>query len=279
MRQDYPNQEIIVVDNHSQDQTAEIVREEFPSVKLLIADRNLEFAKGMNWGNSQCQGEYICVLNCDLVLEDGAIRRFVEHLEISPFIAIVGSVIETKGSINWYADTFLLNGRIGSRADLLREARLCAAPCGAGFLIRKSVINEMGYLFDEGFISNWEDHDLGLRCWLQGYFVLHIPETGLYHDGGGAYGFLNPKRDVSIIRNTLLTYFKSFAWGNFLRAFVTTALTCVTLPRIRGLFWFLGSFWKYLPVRAALQRQRQISDTWLRILTSGIVSLKIDQKK
>ena len=279
LRQDYPNLEIIVVDNQSQDQTVEIVREEFPSVKLLIADRNLEFAKGMNWGCSQCQGEYICVLNCDLVLEDGAIRRFVEHLEISPFIAIVGSVIETKGSIIWYADTFLLNGRIGSSADLLREVRFCAAPCGAGFLIRKSVINEMGYLFDEGFISNWEDHDLGLRCWLQGYLVLHIPETGLYHDGGGAYGFLNPKRDVSIIRNTLLTYFKSFAWGNFLRAFVTTALTCTTLPRIRGLFRFLGSFWKYLPVRAALQRQRQISDTWLRILTSGIVGLKIDQKK
>jgi len=279
LRQDYPNLEIIVVDNQSQDQTVEIVREEFPSVKLLIADRNLEFAKGMNWGSSQCQGEYLCVLNCDLVLEDGAIRRFVEHLEISPFIAIVGSVIETKGSIIRYADTFLLNGTIGSSADLLREVRLCAAPCGAGFLIRRSVIDEMGYLFDEGFISNWEDHDLGLRCWLQGYLVLHIPETGLYHDGGGAYGFLNPKRDVSIIRNTLLTYFKSLAWGNFLRAFVTTALTCTTLPRIRGLFRFLGSFWKYLPVRAALQRQRPISDTWLRILTSGIVSLKIDQKK
>ena len=279
LRQNYPNLEIIVVDNQSQDQTVEIVREEFPSVKLLIADRNLEFAKGMNWGCSQCQGEYICVLNCDLVLEDGAIRRFVEHLEISPFIAIVGSVIETKGSIIRYADTFLLNGRIGSSADFLQGTRFCAAPCGAGFLIRKSVIDKMGYLFDAGFISNWEDHDLGLRCWLQGYLVLHISETGLYHDGGGAYGFLNPKRDPLIIRNTLLTYFKSFGWGNFLRAFVTTALTCTTLRRIWGLFRFLGSFWKYLPVRAALQRQRQISDTWLSILTSGIVGLKIDQKK
>jgi GT2 family glycosyltransferase len=278
-RQDYPNWEIVVVDNQSQDQTVEIIRKEFPAVKLLIADRNLEFAKGNNWGCSQCRGEYIYVLNSDVVLEEGAMRRFVEHIEISPSIASVGSVIDTKGSILWYADTFLINGIIGTRADLLQGARFCAAPCGAGFLIRKSVIDEMGYLFDEGFISNWEDHELGLRCWLHGYLVLHIPEKGLYHDGGGAYGFLNPKRDALIIRNTLLTYFKIFTWGSFMKAFAITARNCTSLPRIWGVVRFLGSFWKYLPARAALQRQRQISDAGLHILTSGMVTLIFDKEK
>jgi GT2 family glycosyltransferase len=137
----------------------------------------------------------------------------------------------------------------------------------------------MGYLFDEGFVSNWEDHELGLRCWLHGYLVLHIPETGLYHDGGGAYGFLNPKRDPLIIRNTLLTYFKIFGWGSFFQAFIKTALTCTTFRRMWGLLRFLGSFWKYFAARAALQRQRQISDARLQILTSGVVGLIFDQEK
>jgi len=219
------------------------------------------------------------VLNSDVVLVEGAIRRFVEHLEILPDIAIVGSVIETKGSIMWYADIYWINGGIGTHTDLLRGTRFCSAPCGAGFLIRKSIIDEMGYLFDEGFISNWEDHELGLRCWLHGYLVLHIPEKGLYHYGGGAYGFLNPKRDALITRNTLLTYFKIFGWISFMRALVVTARNCTNLSRIWGMVRFMGSFWKYLPSRAALQRQRKISDGKLHVLTSGIVSLILDKEK
>jgi GT2 family glycosyltransferase len=54
-QQDYPNLGIVVFDNHSQDQTVAIIREEFPRVKLLVADRNLEFAKGNNWGSSHCR--------------------------------------------------------------------------------------------------------------------------------------------------------------------------------------------------------------------------------
>jgi GT2 family glycosyltransferase len=179
-------------------------------------------------------------------------------------------MIETRGSVTRYADTFIINGLIRSSDKLLVGERFSSAPCGTGFLIRRSAIDDLGYLFDVGFGSNWEDHDLGLRCWLNGYFVLHIPELGLYHYGGSSYGFAEPRRDSQIFRNTLLTYFKNFGIRLFCKAFFKTLLACTRPYRVLGVIRFLGIFWKFIPKRIALQRKRKIDDSVLQVLTSGI---------
>jgi GT2 family glycosyltransferase/SAM-dependent methyltransferase len=278
-RQDYANIEVVVVDNHSDDHTVDIIRGEFDHVKLVVMEQNLEFCKGNNWGSTKCQGEFICVLNADVVLEQGAIRRFVENMELSPHVAIVGSTIETKGSRTRYADTFMIDGVISNDEKLLAGKRFSSAPCGAGFMIRRSVIDELGYLFDEGFIANWEDHDLGLRCWLHGYFVLHIPELGLYHSGGSAYGLADPRRESQVFRNMLLTYFKNFGKRLFINAFLKTLTACTRPYRILGVVRFLGSFWKYIPERAALQKKRRIDDSVLQVATSGFLAMIPEDKR
>lgn len=271
--QDYPNIEVIVIDNHSHDHTVKIIREEFGQVNFFVMDQNLEFCKGNNFGISKCKGEFICVLNPDVVLEQGAIRRFVEHMELSPHIAVVGSNIETKGSATRYADTFIIDGLISNDEKLLAGERFSSAPCGAGFMIRKSVVSELGYLFDEGFVSNWEDHDLGLRCWLHGYVVLHIPELGLYHYGASAHGLADPRRESIIYRNMLLTYFKNFGKRLFFKTFLKTLMTCTRPYRMLGLMRFFGCFWKYIPERAALQRKRKVDDSVLQVATSGFLAV------
>ncbi len=278
-RQDYPNIEVVVIDNHSDDRTVEIIRGEFDHVNLHVMEQNLEFCKGNNRGLTKCRGQFICVLNADVVLEQGAIRRFVEHMELSPHVAIVGSTIETRGSTTRYADTFMIDGLISNDEKLLEGKRFSSAPCGAGFMIRRSVIDELGYLFDEGFISNWEDHDLGLRCWLHGHVVLHIPELGLYHSGGGAYGLADPRRESQVFRNMLLTYFKNFGKRLFLKAFLRTLMSCTRPYRILGVVRFLGSFWKYMPERAALQKKRKIDDSVLQVVTSGFWAVIPEDKK
>jgi GT2 family glycosyltransferase/SAM-dependent methyltransferase len=271
--QDYPNIEIIVIDNHSNDRTAKIIREEFGVVKLFVMEKNLQFCKGNNFGITKCKGDFICVLNADVVLEPGAVSRFVDHMDISPHIGVVGSSIETKGSRTRYADTFLIDGLISNDEKLLEGTRFSSAPCGAGFMIRRSVIDDLGYLFDEGFVSNWEDHDLGLRCWLHGHIVLHIPDLGLYHYGGSAYGLADPGRDALIFRNMLLTYFKNFGKRLFLQAFLKTLKACTNPHRIWGVVRFVGSFWRYIPERAALQSKRKIDDSVLQVVTSGFPAL------
>jgi len=268
-----------VIDNHSDDRTAEIIREKFGYVNLFVMEKNLEFCKGNNVGIAKCKGEFICVLNADVVLEREAIRRFVEHMEISPHVAVVGSSIETKGSRTRYADTFLIGGLIRNDEMLLADTRFSSAPCGAGFMIRRSAIDDLGYLFDEGFISNWEDHDMGLRCWLHGHIVLHIPELGLYHYGGSAYGLADPKRESQVFRNMLLTYFKNFGKRLFFKAFLKTLVSCTSPYRISGVIRFLSCFWKYIPERVALQRKRKIDDSVLQVVTSGFIAILPENKK
>jgi GT2 family glycosyltransferase len=200
-------------------------------------------------------------------------------MELSPHIAIIGSTIETKGSRTRYADTFIINGLISNDEKLLAGERFSSAPCGAGFMIRKSVVSELDCLFDEGFVSNWEDHDLGLRCWLLGYIVLHIPELGLYHYGGSAYGLADPKRESAMVRNMLLTYFKNFGKRLFLKAFLKTLGSCTRPYRILGLVRFLGCFWKYMPQRSTLQRKRKIDDSVLQVVTSGFLAIVPEDEK
>jgi GT2 family glycosyltransferase/SAM-dependent methyltransferase len=278
-RQDYPNIEVVVVDNHSDDHTAEIIREEFGNVKLFVMERNLEFCKGNNFGIARCKGDFICVLNADIVLERGAIRRFVEHMGISPHIAAVGSMIETRGSRTWYADTFIINGLILNDEKLLAGTCFSSAACGTCFMIRRSVVDDLGYLFDEGFVSNWEDHDLGLRCWLHGYAVLHIADLGVYHYGASAHGLADARRESQVFRNMLLTYFKNFGKRLFLKAFLKTLMACTRPYRIAGVIRFLGSFWKYIPERISLQRKRRIDDWTLQVMTSGFQAIIPGGKK
>jgi len=272
-QQDYTNIEVVVIDNRSDDHTAEIIREGFGYVNLFVMEKNFEFCKGNNIGIAKCKGEFICVLNADTVLERGAIRRFLEHMEISPHIAIVGSTIETRGSKTWYADTFIINGLISNNEKFLEGTRFSSAPCGAGFMIRRSVVDTLGYLFDEGFGSNWEDHDLGLRCWLHGYIVLHVAELGVYHYGASAHGLADPRRESQVFRNMLLTYFKNFGKRLFLKAFLKTLKVCTRPYRILGVARFIGCFWKYIPERIDLQRKRRIDDSVLQVVTSGVLAI------
>lgn len=277
-RQDYPNIEVVVVDNHSNDHTVEIIHKEFGHVKLFVMEENLEFCKGNNFGIAKCKGNFICVLNADIVLEQGAIRRLVEHMEISPFIAAVGSTIETRGSNTWYADTFIINGLICNDEKLLAGTCFSSAPCGTCFMIRRSVVDNLGYLFDEGFASNWEDHDLGLRCWLHGYIVLHIADSLVYHYGASTHGLANPRRESQIFRNMLLTYFKNFGKRLFVKAFCKTLFTCTRPYRIVGLMRFLGSFWRYIPERTSLQKKRKIDDSALQVITSGFKAIIVEDE-
>lgn len=274
MAQDYPNIEVIVVDNNSRDRTAEIVRDAYPGVKLLVLEENIGYCKANNLGLQHCNGDLIYVLNPDTVVEPGTVTHLVRELSISPHVAVVGCRIDTGGSPTRYADAFLVGRLIGSAEQYLDDGRrFMAAPCGTSFLIRRSVILKLGYLFDEGFVSDWEDHDLGLRCWLRGYVCLHTPYMGVFHVGSGSFGLQNRGRKARIMRNTLLTYFKNYGAFTFFKAMLRTLLGCRDGIGVLGVIWFLTSFWKYLHVHAQLQKDRRISDDDLKVIACGALAL------
>ena len=268
--QDYPNIEIVIVDNASQDATAQIIERDFPDVKLLRMSSNLDFCKGNNMGVPHCSGKYLFILNADTEIEPHTVTTLVDSIEDADNIAVAAPIISTKASWSRYANVFL-TGRITGNEALLSESRLIAAPCGASFLVKASVVKELGYLFDEGYVTNWEDHDFGLRCWLHGYACVHTPEPLVWHIGGGVYGLLNSKRYRKIVRNELLTYFKNLTIPSFAKAFLFRAAASVRrLNMLIGVFIFLRDFWKFIPERNRLQDARKIDEGLLKVLASGV---------
>lgn len=82
--------EVIVVDNASSDVSVEMVRSEFPEVRLIINDENLGFGRANNQGMRVARGRYFLLLNSDTIVIDDSIQRLVSFMESSPQIGIAG---------------------------------------------------------------------------------------------------------------------------------------------------------------------------------------------
>jgi len=82
--------QIVVVDNHSSDQSAEAIAALHPDICLVRSDKNLGFARGNNLGFRYAQGKYLVMLNSDTVVLPGAVQRLIEYLDEHPEIAAAG---------------------------------------------------------------------------------------------------------------------------------------------------------------------------------------------
>jgi GT2 family glycosyltransferase len=85
--------EIIVVDNDSQDDSVELVRNNFPTVRLICNSKNVGFAKACNQGIAATKTPYVLLLNSDCELKDDCITPLVQVLEEHQYIGITGSVL------------------------------------------------------------------------------------------------------------------------------------------------------------------------------------------
>ena len=100
-RTDYPNLEVILVDNCSTDGTPSYLRElqvEHPEIKVILNERNLGFAAGNNKGLAEATGEYLVLLNNDTVVTDGWASTLMRHLQRDPEIGIIGPVTDNIGN-------------------------------------------------------------------------------------------------------------------------------------------------------------------------------------
>ena len=152
--------EVVVVDNGSTDGTASFVREEFPSVRLQTAGRNLGFAPGVRFGALACRGETLVLLNNDTKVEKGWLSALVSALDGAPadVAAVTGRIDSWDGTKVDYRDTLLaFDGHAFQkdfgrpladvRDDLPGAARL--APCGGNMAMRKETFLAQGGFDDD----------------------------------------------------------------------------------------------------------------------------------
>ncbi len=196
--------EVIVVDNASQDGTAEMVRAEFPQVHLIINEQNLGYTKANNQGIRASRGKYVLLLNPDTVVLPGAIEELVAFAESHPEVGIIGpKLLNPDGSIQrsarslpdlgvgLFRNTPL--GRLFPNNPFVRrylltdfgydQVREVGWVSGAAMLIRREVLDKIG-LLDERFWAYCEDVDLCWRAWQAGFKVVFNPLATIIHKIG-----------------------------------------------------------------------------------------------
>ena len=197
--------EIIVVDNASEDGSCEMVKKEFPEVRLIQNKENLGFAKGNNVGLNEAKGEYIMILNSDTIIKEGAIEKLVKFLDTNENAAGVMPLLLNKDNsiqkdpiylrfpsplfvfINY--NSFFKKIAVNFFSDLLYSvndfSRVSEVEqlSGAAMIIKGDILKSIGG-FDETYPYYFEDVDLSFQLRKLGYKLFMDPEAKIIHLGG-----------------------------------------------------------------------------------------------
>ena len=194
---DYPNYEVIVVDNNSSDGTPGYLvklNERQENLKIILNETNLGFAKANNQGIGRSSGDYIVLLNNDTIVPRGWLSRLLKHLD-DPKVGLVGPVTNFVGNearlevgyrtwaeMEEFAQdqTWRNHGRI---ADIHMLAMFCVA-------MRRDVFEEIGELDEQFGVGMFEDDDYSIRVKQKGYRVVCAADTFVHHFGQAAFGKL-----------------------------------------------------------------------------------------
>jgi GT2 family glycosyltransferase len=200
---DYPNFNVVVIDNGSTDDSAARIRETFPWAKLIENGKNFGFAGGCNAGIRYAQqqaSDFIWLLNNDTTVDPGALRAIVEKAQTNPRIGAVGSVIyfmDEPTRLQCWGGGYV-NFGLGKSGHYLKEVAddKIEFITGCSLLLSRAAIDEIGAL-DEGFFMYWEDVDICFRLRRAGWLLAVAADSKLWHKGYTSIG----KGKVSSYRN------------------------------------------------------------------------------
>jgi hypothetical protein len=197
---DYPNYEIMVIDNGSRDGSADKIRKEFPYVKLILNSENLGFAEGNNVGIREAlksDPNYVLLLNNDVIVDRKFLTELVKGAEYDPKIGMASPKIYyyDKPNIIWfagaqfdrYSGTSPHTGRQKEDRGQYDGTRKCDRLSGACMLIKRAVIEKIGYL-NEDYFRAAEDTEYSIRARKSGYEILFIPSSIIWHKVSSATG-------------------------------------------------------------------------------------------
>jgi len=198
--------EIIVVDNASTDGSADMLKAEFPSVKLICLEKNIGYGAASNRAVEYCYADYVLLLNSDTVVKPGALRTLSRYLEAHKLTAVVGPRISNtdgtlqtscfhfptpihvflylSGLYRWIPRIPILNKRT-LQSNAGDAARGVPWVLGAALAFRRLTFEAVGG-FDESFFMYFEEVDLCQRLARKGQQVHFAPEAEVIHVGGAS---------------------------------------------------------------------------------------------
>lgn len=215
--------EIVVADNGSTDDSLKILHAEYPSVGVLRLGANYGFAEGYNRALAQLDADCFVLLNSDVETPKGWLEPLVAALENDPDVAAVApklrslnapEMFEYAGAAGGYIDYLgypFCRGRILRSIEIdcgqYDDSRDVFWVSGAAFCCRADVFRQLGG-FDARFFAHMEEIDLCWRMQLAGYRVRIVPESTVYHLGGGTLTTHSPQKVYFNHRNNLAMLLK-----------------------------------------------------------------------
>lgn len=214
---------VYVADNASTDDSLEVLRQHFPEVRLILLEKNWGFAEGYNKALAQIDAEYYLLLNSDIEVTHHWLTPMIEFMDAHPDVAACQPKLlsvfdkdrfEYAGASGGYLDRYgypFCRGRIFDTVE--KDEGQYDTPVevlwatGAALLARARIYNKVGGL-DRRFFAHNEEIDLCWRMRIQGYKIYCIPDSEVYHVGGGTLPKGNPMKTYLNFRNNLTMLYK-----------------------------------------------------------------------
>ena len=211
--------EVIVADNASSDGSAQMMKEEFPEVRLITLTENFGFTGGYNRALQMVEAEYYVLINSDVEVPSHWLGRLQDWMDTHPDCGACGpkllsfkerDTFEYAGAAGGLIDSFgypFCRGRIMQKLekdhgqyDSPTDVLWCSGAC---LMVRSCVWKALGGL-DDRFFAHMEEIDLCWRMQLRGWKVTVVPESYVYHIGGGTLSNESPFKLRLNFRNNLL---------------------------------------------------------------------------
>jgi len=219
-----PDIEIIVADNASTDDSLAIMKTKFPSIKTIVLDKNYGFAGGYNKALAQVEADYYVLLNSDVEVTAHWLDPLIDYMNDNENVAACQPKIrsyyqrthfEHAGAAGGFIDRFgfpFCRGRVfgvveedKGQYDNITDVFWATGAC---LLVRSEIFWKVGGL-DDDFFAHMEEIDLCWRMKSRGYRVVCIPESTIYHIGGGTLNVESPHKTYLNFRNNLLLLYKN----------------------------------------------------------------------
>ena len=197
-KSNYKNYQIIIVDNHTTDNSIKKVKEKFSEVEVLKLDKNIGYAGGCNHGANKAEGEFLLFLNNDTIHDpnwiEPLINKLINNSNLGSVQPKILNLYDTKkfdyaGASGGLLDIFCFpftRGRIFDNIEKDEQQydneKKIFWSSGCAFLTRKEIFLKIS--FDDRLFAYMEEIDYHWKMKLQGYESLVVPESIVYHSGG-----------------------------------------------------------------------------------------------
>ena len=220
--------EVVVADNASTDGSIAFLREHFPTVRILPLEKNWGFAGGYNKALAQVETDYYVLLNSDVEVTAGWLKPLVSFMESHPEAAACQpklraiadrGAFEYAGASGGFIDRLgypFCRGRVfdtveqdEGQYDTVEEVFWTTGAC---MMVRSADYHAVGGL-DERFFAHNEEIDFCWRLRLRDRHLYCVPQSVVYHVGGGTLPKGNPRKTFLNFRNNLTMLYKNLPEG------------------------------------------------------------------